>query len=970
MHMRLDRRRLILILLAVFVITATVIIAQKQENKSEFVVDDFRVEDVPADDGSGLMLSWKPLNKSKRIIEYRVYRGTSPDQLFFLESIQVNPKSGVASDRMYFYDNSGSELVEISAPAKLRKEKQQAASSPLYRKPPRDLKFAASVMDKFSLLSLLDRSQYYFRSKEVAGLADEEGNAPSYAGLRANQQTVMAFLKPGETYYYTVLAVNERQRLLPMAEIKSGSPVPNAPDPASALYSVVMEDTQELMFQWDYPLYKDDVAQYRIHRVANVPDSIWSAMAQTPGLIQAQSQVITQGAVGSGVLKNYTSVKVGEGITAFKDARFTLELMDYDGFSSFSPLSTPRLATKADLPPKTDFYIEDKPNDKGDRLTVVWDQPIVFVVKTSLLNKDNTKIRVNYQLNKTETQKVKNIWFEFLDPVTGTQVAKIKEFYLDNSIVLNLKSGYDFKKGFRVRITMDGKPEIPADYVLEQDLDFDPTMLTLMPGKALYRNGLDVSRIFNTVYRRVMQSPAWRLVKNNTSFDNNLDVTIPYPSLLQKQVQGISYAEGDSLILMTYGAEGVERKARKLQKGDVKTPVALLPHEIDFMWDKDSETLIRTSLFAAPAKKMLDEAIKAAEDKLKELKEQKTSLSDPEQITMIDEQIAKAEKKLAAYNANDKLKDAFAGSNRSRIRKVVREFEDFSRHQTYQVVKTDNKGMFVEFDPMMQEGEIQFFKPISNWFDRNKFVTLFASILFCLSVVVFVSLAKRGKDLYIRPIAGLAEIDNAIGRATEMGRPILYCMGNGSISDVATIASMGILGLVARRAAEYDTRLIVPCYDFIVMPIAQEIVREAHYAVGRPDTFDRNNVFYLTNVQFAYVAGVNGIMIRERMATNFFMGLFAAEALLMTETGNAVGAVQIAGTDAVTQIPFFITTCDYTLIGEELYAASAYLNREPMLLGTLKAQDYFKFVILSVVIVGAILASFQITGLTLLLPLK
>ena len=73
------------------------------------------------------------------------------------------------------------------------------------------------------------------------------------------------------------------------------------------------------------------------------------------------------------------------------------------------------------------------------------------------------------------------------------------------------------------------------------------------------------------------------------------------------------------------------------------------------------------------------------------------------------------------------------------------------------------------------------------------------------------------------------------------------------------------------------------------------------------------------------------------------MGYFSAEALLMTETGNQVGAVQIAGTDAVTQIPFFITTCDYTLIGEELYAASAYLNREPMLLGTLKAQDYFKF---------------------------
>ncbi|OQB88380.1 MAG: hypothetical protein BWX83_01332 [Candidatus Cloacimonetes bacterium ADurb.Bin117] len=154
------------------------------------------------------------------------------------------------------------------------------------------------------------------------------------------------------------------------------------------------------------------------------------------------------------------------------------------------------------------------------------------------------------------------------------------------------------------------------------------------------------------------------------------------------------------------------------------------------------------------------------------------------------------------------------------------------------------------------------------------------------------------------------------------------------------------------------------------MPIAQEIVREAHYAVGRPDSYDKNNVFYLTSVQFAYVAGVNGIMIREKMATNFFMGYFAAEALLMTETGNAVGAVQIAGSDAITQIPFFITTCDYTLIGEELYAASAYLNREPMLLGTLKAQDYFKFLILVFVIVGALTATFQLTGIMQAFPLK
>ncbi|NLK49407.1 MAG: hypothetical protein GX294_02030, partial [Candidatus Cloacimonetes bacterium] len=175
---------------------------------------------------------------------------------------------------------------------------------------------------------------------------------------------------------------------------------------------------------------------------------------------------------------------------------------------------------------------------------------------------------------------------------------------------------------------------------------------------------------------------------------------------------------------------------------------------------------------------------------------------------------------------------------------------------------------------------------------------------------------------------------------------------------------------VAKRAAEYDTRMIVPAYDYIVLPVVQEIVRDAHYAVGRPDSYDKNNIFFLTNSQFAYVAGVNGIMVREKMATNFFLGYFSAEALLMTETGNTVGAVQIAGSDATTQIPFFITTCDYTLIGEELYAAGAYLNREPMLLGTLKSQDYLKIIIVFMILVGSVLSTLQIMTLLNILPTK
>jgi hypothetical protein len=84
------------------------------------------------------------------------------------------------------------------------------------------------------------------------------------------------------------------------------------------------------------------------------------------------------------------------------------------------------------------------------------------------------------------------------------------------------------------------------------------------------------------------------------------------------------------------------------------------------------------------------------------------------------------------------------------------------------------------------------------------------------------------------------------------------------------------------------------------------------------------------------------------------MGMFYAESLVLAETGASTGAIQIAGTDMVTQLPFFITACDYTLMGEELYAASAYLAREPLLLGTLKAQDLSKMVIVGLLILGAL----------------
>jgi hypothetical protein len=259
-----------------------------------------------------------------------------------------------------------------------------------------------------------------------------------------------------------------------------------------------------------------------------------------------------------------------------------------------------------------------------------------------------------------------------------------------------------------------------------------------------------------------------------------------------------------------------------------------------------------------------------------------------------------------------------------------------------------------------------------QWFNENRLNVMLWVIGFVAAILYFVRAARKGKELFIRRLAGLDEMDNAVGRATEMGKPILYISGLSTISDVATIAAINILGEVAKKTAEYNTRLIVPCADPIVMAVEQEVVREAYAEVGRPDAYNEDDVFYLTRSQFAYVAGVNGIMVRQRPATILYMGMFYAESLVLAETGGAVGSIQIAGTDAVTQLPFFITSCDYTLIGEELYAASAYLSREPVLLGGLKGQDAAKLaigVILIIAVITATLAALRALPVDFMLPI-
>lgn len=232
-------------------------------------------------------------------------------------------------------------------------------------------------------------------------------------------------------------------------------------------------------------------------------------------------------------------------------------------------------------------------------------------------------------------------------------------------------------------------------------------------------------------------------------------------------------------------------------------------------------------------------------------------------------------------------------------------------------------------------------------------------IIVCLLgfVSYFTFHAQRGKELFIRRISGLSALEDAVGRATEMGRGVLYIPGIMDMDDIQTIAGVTILGHVAKKTAEYDTPLYAPMTRSFVMSVAQEIVKQAYLEKGRPDAFRPDRINYLTDDQFGYVAGVGGIMMRDKPAACFYLGTFYAESLILAETGNSIGAIQIAGTAEPSQIPFFVAACDYTLIGEELFAASAYLSKNPKEVGSLKGQDISKIIIIAFIVIGTVLIS-------------
>jgi hypothetical protein len=233
------------------------------------------------------------------------------------------------------------------------------------------------------------------------------------------------------------------------------------------------------------------------------------------------------------------------------------------------------------------------------------------------------------------------------------------------------------------------------------------------------------------------------------------------------------------------------------------------------------------------------------------------------------------------------------------------------------------------------------------------FQLVFLLILGILTYIAYY-LGKRGRVFEIRPLGGLDATWEGIGRAAETGRPIMVLTGISGLGESQTIAGLTVYGEVTQRAVSIGVETHTSNTSTDVIAFSEAITKSAYDAAGKPEKYIPGEyVRWFGGDQFSYAVGCAGYILEKKPAIIVFMGYFLFDVIVSMESGNRVGSKIIGGT--LSALPEMSVFSDYLLIGEELYAASAQISQDRMVIATLAGQDWMKLILVALMIVGVVL---------------
>jgi len=244
--------------------------------------------------------------------------------------------------------------------------------------------------------------------------------------------------------------------------------------------------------------------------------------------------------------------------------------------------------------------------------------------------------------------------------------------------------------------------------------------------------------------------------------------------------------------------------------------------------------------------------------------------------------------------------------------------------------------------------------------DQNATLLLICVLLLIPALPFLWRKVKMGKGPVLRPISAYAALQNVVSQSVETGYPVHVSVGVrgiGQQSTAQTLAGLILLEHLAQQTAEYDAAPLVSVADGTALVAAQDALRRASARQGQGKKLDPYRVRMIAPEPTAYASGVMGLLSREHVWANVMNGVFGDEYLLMGETAARKDIQQIAGSGNPQSLPFMMVSANHTLIGEEMFAAGAYLSGLASHIASLMLQDWMRTIIILVIVIGVVLST-------------
>ena len=238
-------------------------------------------------------------------------------------------------------------------------------------------------------------------------------------------------------------------------------------------------------------------------------------------------------------------------------------------------------------------------------------------------------------------------------------------------------------------------------------------------------------------------------------------------------------------------------------------------------------------------------------------------------------------------------------------------------------------------------------------------VALALLLIFLLVLVIFTSRARGGRRFPLRPIPVYEKIRRFASLATESGQPLHIGMGSGQIGTRATpesLMAITVFDYIAQHAALGNHPIQGTTGNATVLATAQGVLQQARREAGFPERYVGKEIGFYGPDPLAYAAGTFDSLCHEEHLANVLVGQFGAEGLWIAESAHHRDLAQVGGTTEPAAAALMHVGLDESVIGEDVFAAGAYLHK-PDHLGSLAAQDFMRIIIILSITVGVVMTS-------------